>query len=205
MPNYKEKLSLPFLLIYSRILLGIIIPIILCLSIPKVSIIATVLIIVGLLTDVFDGIIARKMGISTEKLRIWDSNVDQFFWLMIIGTVFYLNFEAISLLLIPIGIIIFLEAIAYVLSYYKFKKAIATHSILAKIWTISLLVWVIELILYQSNHTFQFCFWLGLISRLEIITIIISLKNWATDVPSLFAVGKINRGEKVKKSKWFNG
>ena len=177
MPNYEEKLSLPYLLIYSRILLGIIIPIILCLGIPKASIISAILLIVGLLTDVFDGILARKIGISSEKLRIWDSNVDRFFWLMIIGTVFYLKFEAISILLIPIGIIVILEAMAYVISYHKFKQAIATHSLLAKLWTISLLIWIVELILNQSNHSFPICFWLGLISRVEIICIITTLKK----------------------------
>ena len=145
------------------------------------------------------------MGISSERLRVWDSNVDHFFWIAIIGTVFYLNFAFISHLLYLIFTLVALEIVAYIASYIKFKKAIATHSILAKIWTISLLVWITELILFQSNHTFPICFGLGLISRVEIILIIVVLKKWATDIPSIIVVGKMNRREKVKKSKWFNG
>ncbi len=205
MRQHSEKLSIPFLLIYSRLILGIVIPVILIIDYPQTSIIAATLIFIGLLTDVFDGIIARRMGISSESLRVWDSNVDQFFWLMIIGSVFYMNYTSVLPKLYPILLIIAIEIIAYLLSYVKFKKAIATHSIFAKIWTISLLIWIIELIVYQTNHSFPICFWIGLISRLEIVLIIIVLKKWATDVPSIMVVGKINRGEKVNKNKWFNG
>jgi len=79
MSTMKIETSIPFLLIYSRILLGVIIPIVLLLNIGYATQIASELIIIGLLTDVFDGIIARIMGISSESLRVWDSNVDQFF------------------------------------------------------------------------------------------------------------------------------
>jgi len=200
-----SKSNIPFLLIYSRIILGIIIPVVLFVNLPYAAIAATALIFIGLLTDVFDGIVARRLGVSSERLRIWDSNVDQFFWLSIIGTVFYIHFTSILPNLAMIAAIVILEVLAYIISYAKFKKAIATHSILAKIWTISLMIWIIELILFGTNSSFSICFWLGLISRVEIIAIIFSLKEWATDIPSLMVVGKINRGEKVKKSKWFNG
>ena len=205
MPYQNERLSLPFLLIYNRLILGLIIPTILILGVPQASILATLLIIGGLITDVFDGIIARRMGISSESLRIWDSNVDQFFWLAIISSVFYIHYQSILPHLKTITIVIILEVIAYTLSYIKFNKSIATHSILAKIWTLCLMVWIIEIILCQSNYTFPICFGLGIISRVEIILIIIMLKKWVTDVPSIIVVGKINRGEGVKKSKWFNG
>lgn len=201
----KEYLSIPYLLIYSRIILGLTIPFILLLPIPKAPIIATSLIFVGLLTDVFDGIIARQMGISSERIRVWDSNVDQFFWLAILSTIFYVRFTEIDTKLTQITIITMLEVLAYAISISKFKKVVATHSILAKLWTVSLLIWVIELILFRSNYTFSICFILGIISRIEILLIIKSLERWVTDVPSILVVGKINRGEKIRKNKWFNG
>lgn len=45
----------------------------------------------------------------------------------------------------------------------------------------------------------------GVISMLKILGIIVFLKDWTTDVPSIFAVRKLNRGIEPKKSKWFNG
>jgi len=154
------------------------------------------LMIIGLLTDVFDGIIARKLNVASEKLRVWDSNVDQFFWLSVLFTVFYLNQDFLFANWMWIALIVLLEASCYIISFIKFKKTIATHSYLAKIWTLSLLAFLIDLSLNAcSTYIFWFCIILGIISRLEIILIILKLKYWATDVSSILSVKDINRKE----------
>ncbi|NAS32181.1 CDP-alcohol phosphatidyltransferase [Flavobacteriaceae bacterium R38] len=198
--------NLPFLLIYSRIVIALLIGSIAYLKVENFRVLIVVLMIVGLLTDIFDGIIARKLEVSSEKLRIWDSNVDQFFWIVVIASVFYLNSIFIKENYLPILIIVALEVLAYIISYLKFKRTIATHSILAKFWTITLLIFLIDLVLNSnSNLLFLICIILGVVSRIEIIMIILSLKKWATDIPSIFLVRKINRGEVIKKNKLFNG
>ena len=196
---------IPFILIFSRIVIAFVILGITFIDFSLKEVTIAALVIIGLLTDVFDGIIARKLNVSSEKLRIWDSNVDQFFWLSVIASAFYLNFSTVKPLAIPIGILLAMEGATYLISYIKFKKTIATHSILAKIWTLSLLTFLVELILYSTTNTFYICFWLGVISRGEIIGIILTLKKWATDVPSLRSARKLNRGEKIKRNKLFNG
>ena len=197
--------KIPFLLIYSRILIAVIIGFLAFLETENKSIWIVVLMSLGLLTDVFDGIIARKLNISSEKLRVWDSNVDQFFWLVVIGAIFYLNTSFIVENIFWIGIIAFLELLSYFISYLKFKKSIATHSILAKIWTLTLLAFLIDLVLNSSSFIpFIICITLGIISRVEIILIIITLKKWTTDIPSILSVSKINKGIEIKKSKLFN-
>lgn len=50
----------------------------------------------GLLTDIFDGIIARKVGVSSEKLRRLDSQTDLVFWLSIGFATYWLNPEIIK-------------------------------------------------------------------------------------------------------------
>lgn len=196
--------KIPFLLIYSRIVIALVIIFLAWLKVDNYSFIITILILVGLLTDIFDGIIARKLNVSTEKLRIWDSNVDMFFWLSVIASIFYLRFELVKPHILPISILLILELLAYLISFIKFKRTIATHSLLAKLWTLTLLLFLIELILNSTSYTFVLCFVLGVISRVEIILIIATLKNWTTDVPSIFTVRKINNGQEIKKSKWFN-
>lgn len=196
--------KIPFLLIYSRIVIALVIIFLAWLKVDNYSFIITILILVGLLTDIFDGIIARKLNVSTEKLRIWDSNVDMFFWLSVIASIFYLRFELVKPHILPISLLLILELLAYLISFIKFKRTIATHSLLAKLWTLTLLLFLIELILNSTSYTFVLCFVLGVISRVEIILIIATLKNWTTDVPSIFTVRKINNGQEIKKSKWFN-
>lgn len=197
--------NIPFLLIYSRILIGIFIGLLAVLKTNNPSILIVILMTLGLITDIFDGIIARKLNVSSEKLRVWDSNVDQFFWLMVIGSIFYLNITFVKENSIWISIIVLLEFICYLVSFIKFKKSIATHSILAKIWTLSLLGFLIDLVLNNTSRIpFIICIGLGIISRIEIILIIIKLKKWATDIPSILVVSKINQGIKIKKNKLFN-
>ncbi|SFU66922.1 CDP-diacylglycerol--glycerol-3-phosphate 3-phosphatidyltransferase [Pustulibacterium marinum] len=197
--------KIPFLLIYSRIVLCLLIALLAILKMDNYAIWIVAFMSLGLITDIFDGIIARKLNASTEKLRIWDSNVDQFFWMTIIVSIFYLNIDFLKENYVWIGIVIFLELLAYVFSYWKFKKSIATHSILAKFWTLSLLWFLIDLVLNSSSQIpFIVCIFLGILSRIEIHLIIINLKNWTTDVPSIWVVSKINRGIAIKKNKLFN-
>lgn len=199
--------SIPFLLIYSRILIAIIIGLLTYFSKATVTDYWIVsLMVVGLLTDVFDGIIARRLNVSSEKLRVLDSNVDQFFWLVVIASIFYLNFKYIQENYWGILIILILEFSCYAISYVKFKKPIATHSILAKMWTLSLLAFLIDLTInHTSSIPFIICIILGIISRTEIILIVLKLKKWTTDIPSIFVVSNINKGIPIKKNKLFNG
>jgi len=197
--------KIPFLLIYSRILIGIAIGLIAYYEVNNYAVLIVVLMSLGLITDIFDGIIARKLNVSSERLRVWDSNVDQFFWLMVIGSIFYLNSDFVKENSIWIGTIIVLELMCYLISYIKFKKSIATHSILAKVWTLSLLGLLIDLTLHSTSQIpFIICMVLGILSRIEIVLIIKKLKVWTTDVPSIFVVSKINNGIPIKKSKLFN-
>ncbi len=197
--------NIPFLLIYSRILIGIIIGLLTFYYTKHQTIWIVSLMFIGLLTDIFDGIIARKLDISTKKLRVWDSNVDQFFWLIVIGSSFYLNFSFVKENIVYISIIVLLELLCYLISYIKLKKTIATHSILAKVWTLSLLGFLVDLILHSTSHYFFIlCLFLGIISRIEIILIILNLNKWTTDVPSILVVSKINQGIPIKKNRLFN-
>lgn len=197
---------LPFILIYSRAILAVVIGIFAFLNPAYTRIVIVILMSLGLITDIFDGIIARRLNISTQKLRVLDSNVDQFFWIVTICAIFYLNQAFLKANYGWILVVVFLEFLTYTLSFFKFKKSIATHSILAKIWSLTLLGFLIDLCLNSwSFIPFIICIGLGIVSRIEIVLIILKLKCWTTDVPSIFAVGKINRGEPVRKNSLFNG
>lgn len=192
--------QIPFLLIYSRILLAVVFAILSFIEFSHRDWILVFLICLGLITDVFDGIIARKLNISSERLRILDSNVDQFFWIVILITVFYSNFTFVKHNYLYLLIILFLETSTYAISFLKFGKTIATHSLLAKLWTVSLLIFLIDLILNNtSTWLFYICFGIGFISRIEIILIIGFLEKWVTDIPSIWVVAKVNCGEEIKK------
>ena len=197
--------KLPFYLIISRLFIGLAICLSAMLQPSHYQLWIVVLMIFGLLTDVFDGILARALKVSTEKLRVWDSNVDQIFWLATIASIFTLNWNFVWTHIGWIAAVFALELACYVTSYIKFRKSVATHSILAKVWILSLLAFLIDLCLNgTSGFWFILCMILGIVSRYEILMIIQSLKTWTTDVPGIRAAIRINKGLKVKKSKLFN-
>lgn len=185
---------LPFILVYSRFVMAILIGIITWINMESAPVMIVGLMTTGLLTDIFDGIIARRLGVATEKLRVWDSNVDQFFWIVILFSVFILHASFFMENYLVIMAIVVLEAVAYMISFLKFNRPIATHSYMAKIWTLTLFAFLVDLTLHaKSNLLFWICAIMGIVSRVEIILIIALLKKWAPDVPSVFSVRGINK------------
>ncbi len=196
---------LPFLLIYSRLIAALVIAALVWWPVANREWWIAGLMVYALISDIFDGIIARYYGVSSEKLRTWDSNADQVFWIITIAAVFWLNRGFIAdhypLILLVLG----LELSAYAISYLRFKRTVATHSLMAKLWTLSLIVFLVDLCLnHSASWSFYLCIVLGLLSRLEIVAILLLLKKWATDIPGIWVIGKVNRGEPVAKSKLFN-
>lgn len=190
--------KLPHLLIYTRLLLGIAIGILAVHYPAHFQSWIIILMTLGILTDIFDGVIARRLRVSTRKLRILDSNVDQFFWLVTAGAILYFNPDFLMTHIGWISAIVLLEVTTYMVSFYRFGRPIATHSFLAKIWSVSLFAFLIDLSL-TGNGGFLFwaCMILGIISRLEILGIVLRLKRWAFDVPTILAVSRINAGVPV--------
>jgi CDP-diacylglycerol--glycerol-3-phosphate 3-phosphatidyltransferase len=201
---FKEKL--PLFLILFRLLAGILIVLFSVIQIPFYKIIIIVLLTLGLLSDVFDGIIARRLGISTVTLRRMDSTVDVIFFLLVAVGTYILCPSFFITNKISLIILIGTEALTYVVSFIRFKKEIATHSIGAKIWTLFLFATLTEVILHcEAPVLFSLCFWIGMLTRLEIIVIVLLLKQWTNDVPSLYHALQLRNGKDIKRNKMFNG
>ncbi len=197
---------IPIILIYSRLLLGFVIIGLSLLNLEHYTIIAVTILSLGLLTDVFDGIVARKLNISSQKLRRLDSTVDQIFFVSVAFATYIQCPEFFSTNATKLIILFGFEVLAYITCFVKFKKEIATHSIGAKTWTLFLFATLIQVIFQcQSVLLFNLCFWIGLITRLEIMAIIFALKTWTNDVPTFYHAIKLRKGKEIKRHKLFNG
>jgi phosphatidylglycerophosphate synthase len=202
------KLShkIPKALIFSRLLIGIILLFLAIVHVAEFKIYAVTLITIGLLTDVFDGIIARRLNISTEMLRRLDSSIDLIFWILILFSTIIQYPEFYSKNITKLCILLGMEAMTYAISFIKFKKEIATHAIASKIWTLIIFLTLIQLIVSSDSVVlFNICFYTGIITRMEIIVIILLLKKWVTDVPSFYHAILLRQNKPIKRSKLFNG
>jgi len=198
--------SIPLILMVTRLIFGFVILLLSFLKPDHFGFIIISLIVLGVLTDIFDGIIARRLNISTQKLRRLDSSIDQVFWICtLIGTSLLCPdfFKVNSIKMIAL---ISAEVLIYIISYVKFKKEVATHAILSKIWTLTLMGVLIQIVLTcNSNFLFNLCFYLGIISRVEIMGILLILKRWTNDVPSIYHAVLLRQGKTIKRNKLFNG
>ncbi|MBP2617991.1 CDP-alcohol phosphatidyltransferase family protein [Chryseobacterium jejuense] len=159
----------------------------------------------GLFTDIFDGIIARNTGISSEKLRRMDSQTDLVFWLSLGFASYFLNPDLIINEWKSILLIFIMEALCYIVSIWKFGKETCTHAFLAKMWGLSLLLAFTYLIGFQeADWTFDLAVILGLVSHIDVILIIVFLPQWQYDVPSCYHALKIRNGKQRKKTIFFN-
>lgn len=197
---------IPKALIFSRLVIGILIVVLSILHIPHYNVIAVVLFTTGLLTDIFDGIIARQLNISTLQLRRLDSTVDQLFFIMVAVATFIQSQQFFYDNKVKIIILLSVEALTYLICFIKFRKEIATHAISSKIWTLILFATIIQLMLTgNSGILFQVCFYTGIATRFEIIGIILILRHWTNDVPGLYQAVLLRQGKPIKRSKLFNG
>ena len=197
--------NIPYLLIAIRFLFAPIIFFLAYLKDEESRFIILTLMFIGLLTDIFDGIIARKVGVSTEKLRRLDSQVDLVFWLSLGFAAYFINPEVIKYHWQSIAIVFIMEALCYIISMVKFKKETCTHAWLSKLWGLSLLIAFTYLIGFQqAGWAFYLAIILGLVSHIDVILIILILPKWQYDVPSCYHAWSIRKGKQRKKSTLFN-
>lgn len=204
--RYGAIRHVPLGLMYTRLVLGLLLLVLAGLHVPYFAALAVGLITAGLLTDIFDGIIARQLGVSTEKLRRLDSTIDQIFWAAVVGATwvacpgFFVQHAAKLLLLLG------LEGLTYVLCFLKFRKEVATHSWAAKGWVLVSFAALIQIICTcEARALFAASFYLGVLSRLEIGAIILLLQRWTNDVPTAWHAAQLRQGRPIKRHKLFNG
>lgn len=188
------KLNIPTSLILFRLLLApLIISIAYLIGEPSRATIV-VLMYLGLLSDILDGVFARKLNMSSAKLRRMDSQTDTVFWIAICIATWILNDQLITENGLLILSIIGMEVLCELVSLLKFKKESSSHSYLAKAWGLSLLVAFTALIGF--NHAgipFKIAITIGFIAHVERILITLILPNWAFDIPTVYHAYKLRK------------
>ncbi len=198
--------KIPLLLIGFRFLL---VPVMLCLGFfykKEYRELIVVLLFLGLISDILDGIIARKTNTSSATLRRLDSQTDMIFWLSAGFTAWFIWPEVINENKTVIYILLGMEVACYMVSIIKFKKETCSHAYLSKFWGLTLLAAFTDLILNgNAGFLFFLCLIAGIISHLDRILITLILPVWQHDIPSAYHAWLIRKGKPFKKFRLFNG
>ncbi|MEM9820545.1 MAG: CDP-alcohol phosphatidyltransferase family protein [Bacteroidota bacterium] len=201
----KGSHQLPYLLIYLRLILGVFI---LCISLTYPYTLKEVIVgcmLLGFLTDVFDGIIARRLGIASDHLRKLDSVVDRIFWLLILLSIYLMYPVFIKSVCFKISLVLILEIVVVLLCFFRFGKMPSPHNYLSKAWGCFVLLAFCEIVLFgHSVYLFNIMIVLGMISRIESLLIYLLLNRWERDIPSFYHAYLLRQGINFKRSQLFN-
>jgi CDP-diacylglycerol--glycerol-3-phosphate 3-phosphatidyltransferase len=145
-----------------------------------------VVLLAALLSDLFDGMAARRLGVDTPLVRRYDSATDVVFYLGVLAAVAILRRDVLVdyrwLLVVVLG----LEVVCNLVSLAKNRASPATHSYLAKGWAVLLaLSFAVVLGWGTPFPLLDFTLAYGIVVDLEVIAIILVTPGPAVDVPTV--------------------
>jgi CDP-diacylglycerol---glycerol-3-phosphate 3-phosphatidyltransferase len=157
-------------------------------------------ILLATLSDIFDGIIARRLGISTTGLRTADSTVDLFFWLASMTSLYFLRPADVlnNFIIVWYGIVA--EILEQLICYLRFRRMTATHARSAKFMGLCLLVGMMVLAAGGSSAVAFWIIGIGItVSVFDGCAIVTLLPRWEADIPSAWHAWKMRQGVPVKR------
>lgn len=141
----------------------------------------------GVLSDIFDGVIARRLRVATPALRTADSRADVLFWFCALSGLLILWPEMLGRLWLPAVGLAALELGNHAFSLIKFGREASPHHYLSKAFGLGL--WLLFSQLYLTGDLGPLL-WIivaiGVASQLEAAAITARLSAWRCDVPSIW-------------------
>ena len=157
-------------------------------------------ILLATLSDIFDGIIARRLGVSTTNLRKADSTVDLFFWLASMTALYFLRPDDVMRNFIIIWYGIAAEIIEQLICLLRFHRMTATHARSAKFMGLCLLTGMIIMALGGSSVVAFWIIGIGItVSVFDGCAIVVLLPYWEADVPSAWEAWRLRQGQPVRR------
>lgn len=186
----KEYITIPNILSVSRIVL---LPVLFVFIFVKMYLTFTVSYALLGMTDMFDGMIARKFNMKTEIGKYLDSVTDLFFFL---SSAYFIHFlypeylnPNIGLFFIFIGIL----AASFIVSYVRCGKIILMHTFLAKMCAVLVYFLVISSYFFNTTLFITFIICAYIVTFIEVILMFIRFGNIDPDTLSIFSLLKTSR------------
>lgn len=142
--------------------------------------------VLGFVSDVYDGVVARRFHAATPFLRRLDSAVDIVFYLAVAYATWRLHPDALRAVKWWVLSIIAGEAGNHVVALKKFGREPSYHAWTAKLWGLLLFLSLLLLLATGSGAMLPFAIAAGLLAQLEVLAITAVLPEWRHDVKSLW-------------------
>jgi CDP-diacylglycerol--glycerol-3-phosphate 3-phosphatidyltransferase len=144
----------------------------------------------GFVSDVFDGVVARRFGVATAGLRRLDSAVDTLFYLAAAFCLWRLHPAAVLSHRWLIAIVIGTLIVNHAFEFWKFGREASYHAWLAKTWGAALFAALMLLFVSGDDRLLTVALWIGIASHIENFLITLRLRTWRHDVRSVLVLDR---------------
>jgi CDP-diacylglycerol--glycerol-3-phosphate 3-phosphatidyltransferase len=148
----------------------------------------------ALLSDIFDGVLARRWGCDTAGVRRFDTLADTVFYACVAVAIWLAQPEIWRRNGLMLAVLLGLELARLVFDMGKFGIAASYHSYLAKAWGLVMAIAVIGIFaLGWPNPLIAVALGLGIACNLEGLAMSAVLPVWRKDVKGLAAAWHLRR------------
>lgn len=159
------------------------------------------LLLISYTTDAIDGYLARKYKITSSRGSQLDSVGDQITLIVGLIGLFYFETEFIKTNLILILIVFVPYILQMIIAYFKYGKATAFHTYLAKLSAVMQSVFILWSLFFSTNYSlFYIMIAIGLLETFEEITLIFLYDDWTSDVKGIYWALRDKRRLKKKST-----
>jgi CDP-diacylglycerol--glycerol-3-phosphate 3-phosphatidyltransferase len=177
--------QIPLLLVVLRLCLA---PVLLATALLHPNrVVFAVCLIGALLSDYFDGVIARRLGVATTGLRRFDSITDTIFYACALVAALVTAYALLQPYFPALIVLLLIEALRYAYDIRKFGKEASYHMWSSKLWGLLLFIamWSL-LVLHGGGWPVTLAIFWGIAADLEGLAISMTLRKWQADVPTLW-------------------
>lgn len=140
--------------------------------------------VAALLSDVFDGVLARRLGVATEQLRVADSWVDGWFVCCIGACIWLTHRETVLAFGWLVAAFLFTDWLALGFDWLKFRRVASYHAYSGKLAGLLLFLAAFGLLVWNNSALVAPSLVMGIVAHLERFVITVILPVWMHDVPS---------------------
>lgn len=178
-------IAIPVALTILRLLLG---PLAMALALLHVTRIAFApLLIAGMLSDILDGVLARKLGVVRPWMRRLDSITDLVFYLCIFASTWIVAPDVVRRSTLPLSLLLASETVCCLISFFRFGVFPATHCYSAKIYGLAIFAAFLSVLAFSAGpRAFVILAAVGLTANAEIAAILLTSRVAPVDVLSIF-------------------
>lgn len=146
------------------------------------------------LSDLFDGIVARRLGVATPALRRLDSAADTLFYVAATFAAWHLHPDAIRQRAGMLAALVALELARYAFDAWKFRREASYHMWSSKLWGIALFAGFVALLAFDADGVLvDLAVLVGIVADIEGLAISAVMPHWQSDVPTIVHAWRLRR------------